>query len=107
MHDESLHKALAGIIRDAFFDARNANETMYKASDDAAARVLSVLTPSTLRLQYEVTKLLEQWEVDRRGYPTGTDWQATIADITVKHCIAELQAAVRRAEPVELKLEAI
>jgi hypothetical protein len=107
MHTGDLHTMLSGIIRDAFFNARNDGETMYKASDDAAAHVLAVLAPSTLRLQAEVTKLLEQWEIDRRGYPTGSDWQAVIADITVKNCIAELQAAVRRSEPTELKLEAI
>jgi hypothetical protein len=107
MHNESLHKALAGIIRDAFFDARNANETMYQASDVAASRVIATLTPSMLRLNYEVDQLLKQWEIDRRGYPTGTDWQAAIADITVKHCIAELQEAVRRAGGLNLTMESV
>lgn len=107
MHDQSLHEALAGIIRDAFFEARNRGETMYQASDVAAAHVLSVLTPSTLRMQTEVERLLEQWEADRRGYPTSTDWQARIADITVSACIRELQAAVERAKPKLPTLEAV
>jgi hypothetical protein len=101
-----LHEMLSGIIRDAFFDARNAGETMYRAGDDAAARVLAVLSPSMLRLHYEVDRLVERWEADRSAYPTD-DWRATVADATLKLCINELRNAIDRAKPLELKLEAV
>jgi len=100
-----MHETLAGIIRDAFFDARNGGETMYQASDNAAARVLAVLAPSTLRLQVEVEALIARWEQDRRTYPTDEDWRAAIADTTVKHCINELRNAVDRATPTTPVLE--
>jgi hypothetical protein len=95
--ENSLHEMLSAIIRDAFFDARNAGETMYRAGDDAAARVLAVLSPSTLRLRHEV---------DSSAYPTD-DWRATVADATLKLCINELRNAIDRAKPLELKLEAV
>jgi hypothetical protein len=101
-----LHETLSAIIRDAFFDARNAGETMYRAGDDAAARVLAVLSPSMLRLHYEVDRLVERWEADRSAYPTD-DWRATVADATLKLCINELRNAIDRAKPLELKLEAV
>jgi hypothetical protein len=101
-----LHDTLSAIIRDAFFDARNAGETMYQAGDDAAARVLAVLSPSVLRLRSEVDQLVERWEADRNGYPTD-DWRATVADTTLKLCINELRNAIDRAKPLELKLEAV
>jgi hypothetical protein len=101
-----LHETLSAVIRDAFFDARNAGETMYRAGDDAAARVLAILTPSTLRLQHEVDTLIERWEADRRGYPTD-DWGARIADSVLKLCINELRNAVDRTAPLVLKLEAV
>src|SRR4051812_15605503 len=101
MHTE-LHDALAGIIRDAFFDARNAGQTMYQASEDATARVMSVIEPSIARLQVEADKLLVQWEKDRRGLTT-SDWQDRVADVTLSVCINELRAAVLRATtPVEV-----
>jgi len=102
-----LQEILAGVIRDAFFAARDRGETMYQASETAAIHVVSVISPSALRLHSEVQQLLEQWETDRRGYPTGTDWQATIADVTVKACIRELQAALERSEPKMPTLETI
>lgn len=104
MHTE-LHDALAGIIRDAFFDARNAGQTMYQASENATAQVMSVIEPSIARLQVEVDKLLEQWENDRRVMPTDEDWRANIADSTLKLCIRELQNAVERAAPKMPELE--
>ncbi len=104
--ENSLHEMLSAIIRDAFFDARNAGETMYRAGDDAAARVLAVLSPSTLRLRHEVDRLVERWEADRSAYPTD-DWRATVADATLKLCINELRNAIDRAKPLELKLEAV
>jgi chemotaxis regulatin CheY-phosphate phosphatase CheZ len=100
-----LHETLSGVIRDAFFEARDRGETMYQASDDAAARVLSVVEPSVLRLQVEVDKLLERWESDRREYPTDEDWRAPVADAAVKLCIRELQNAVERARPKMPTLE--
>jgi len=103
----ALQEILAGVIRDAFFEARNRGETMYQASDIAAIHVVAVIEPSRLRLRAEVEKLLEQWEQDRKGYPSSSDWRAEVADITVKHCIAELRAALERAEPLKLTLERI
>jgi len=103
--EDFLHQTLSGIIRDAFFDARNAGETMYQASDVAAARVLSVLLPSALRLETEVSNLLVQWEKDRATYPTGADWQAKIADTVLSLCITELRHAIERAKPLHLELE--
>jgi hypothetical protein len=104
MHTENLHEILAGVIRDAFFAARDKGETMYQASDVAAAHVLSILEPSMLRLQVEVDKLLEQWEQERRTLPSG-DWQTGVADSLLKRCIQELSLATRTAQPVELTLE--
>ena len=91
--DHWLHETLSGIIRDAFFDARNAGETMYQGSDDAAARVLAVLLPSVARLRVEVEKLLAQWEADDGRHGPGQRW------------IQELRTAVERAGPIELRLE--
>jgi hypothetical protein len=105
MSHDMLKDVLAGVIRNAFFDARNAGETMYQASDVAAAHVLSIVEPSALRMQAEVTRLLEQWEQDRQTIPTNGDWRASVADTTLKLCINELRAAVERATPTELKLE--
>jgi len=102
-----LHEALSGVIRDAFFDARNMGETMYKASDDAAARVLAILMPSALRLQTEIDQLLKQWQKDQATYPSGADWQARVAETVLSMCITELQHAIERARPKELKLEAV
>jgi len=102
-----LHEALSGVIRDAFFDARNAGETMYQASEDASARVLAVLMPSALRLQAEMDQLLKQWQKDQETYPTGADWQARVADTVLSMCITELQHAMQRAMPKELKLEVV
>jgi hypothetical protein len=105
--EDLLHETLSGIIRDAFFDARNAGETMYQASEVAAARVLSVLLPSSMRLQSEVDRLLAQWEKDRATYPTNVDWQANIAEKVLSLCITELRAAVEHAKPLTLELESI
>ena len=69
---------------------------MQPASDVAAARVLAVLAPSTLRLRMEVEKLVKQWDADRASYPSSADWRAPIADATVKLCTRELQAALER-----------
>jgi hypothetical protein len=102
-----LQEILAGVIRDAFFAARDRGETMYQASDTAAIHVLSVIEPSRLRLRLEVEKLLEQWDADRRGYPSSSDWRAPIADAAVKLCGQELRAALERAEPIVLTLETI
>jgi len=99
-----LHETLSAIIRDAFFDARNAGESMYQAGDDAAARVLSVLMPSTLRLQAEVDQLLTQWETERRTRPSD-DWQYRVADTVLSQCLRELGEAVRRATPTMPRLE--
>jgi hypothetical protein len=104
VHTGMLKDVLAGVIRNAFFDARNAGETMYQASDVAAAHVIAIVEPSALRLQAEVTRLLERWEMDRSTIPTG-DWQAKIADTTLTLCINELRLAVERATPTELTLE--
>jgi hypothetical protein len=105
--EDFLHETLAGVIRNAFFDARNAGETMYKASEDAAARVLSVLLPSSMRLQAEVDKLLAQWEKDRNTYPTNDDWQARVADAVLSLCITELRTAIEHAKPLKLELESV
>jgi hypothetical protein len=104
MHTDALPQTLAGVIRDAFFDARNKGETMYQASDVAAAHVLAVLSPSMLRLQHEMDQLLLKWEEDRKTIPSG-DWQAGVADAVLKLCIQELRTAVKQATtPVELRL---
>jgi hypothetical protein len=102
-----LHETLAGIIRDAFFDARNAGETMYQASDVAAARVLSVLMPSALRLQTEIEQLVTQWEQDQATYPDGGDWQSRVSETVLGACITELRRAIERAKPVQLELEPV
>jgi hypothetical protein len=99
-----LHETLSGIIRDAFFDARNAGQTMYHAGDDAAARVLSVLLPSALRLQSEVDSLITRWEAERQGTPTD-DWQHRVADSVLSSCLRELRTAVARATPTMPSLE--
>ena len=103
MHDDTLHSTLAGIIRDAFFDARNAGETMYQASDVAAANVIALLSPSMLRLHSEMESLLVKWEADRRTIPSD-DWQAKLADTMLKLCIQELRNAMKAAEPTDLRL---
>jgi hypothetical protein len=54
------------------------------------------------RLQAEIDKLLEQWENDRRGFPSDMDWRAEIAESTLKLCIRELQAAVERSRRSDL-----
>jgi hypothetical protein len=105
--EDFLHETLAGVIRNAFFDARNAGETMYKASEDAAARVLSVLLPSSMRLQSEVDRLLAQWEKDRATYPTNADWQARVAEAVLSLCITELRTAAEHAKPMKLELESV
>jgi hypothetical protein len=105
--EDFLHETLAGVIRNAFFDARNAGETMYKASEDAAARVLSVLLPSSMRLHTEVDTLLRRWEADRDSYPSSTDWQARIYDAVLTSCISELRTAVEHSKPMKLELEQV
>ena len=102
-----LQEILAGVIRDAFFAARDRGETMYQASDTAAIHVLTVIEPSRLRLRMEVEQLLEKWDQDRAGYPTCSDWRAPIADATLKLCSQELRATLQRAEPIVLALETI
>lgn len=104
--DQFLHETLSAVIRDAFFEARNVRQTMYQAGDDAAARVLSVLMPSVLRLQAEVGQLLDRWEAERRGALTD-DWQAAVADATLKLCIDELRVAVEHATPKMPTLETV
>src|SRR4051812_10521183 len=98
---------LSAVIRKAFFDARNAGGTMYKASDDAAAQVLSVLMPSALRLQTEVATLLAQWEKDQSSYSSTDDWQSRVSDSVFSMCITELRHAIERATPKKLELEPI
>jgi hypothetical protein len=104
MHDNDLHATLAGVIRDAFFDARNAGETMYQASDVAATNVISLLAPTLLRLQHEMDTLVAKWEQDRKTYPSD-DWQARLADTLLKLCIQELRAAMYAANPTERPME--
>lgn len=101
-----LHETLSAVIRDAFFDARNAGQTMYQAGDQAAARVLAVLQPSMLRLKVEVDTLVGRWESDRASDPTN-DWQAGIADNVLRICINELRNAIERAAPTMPTLEAV
>jgi len=105
--EEHLYRLLAGIIRDAFFEARDAGKTMYQASDDASARVLSVLMPSALRLHHEMSTLLGRWELDQRDDPGSADWQARIADLVLSKCIDDLRQGIERAMPKEPKLEAV
>jgi hypothetical protein len=105
--EDFLHETLSKVIRNAFFDARNAGETMYKASEDAAAQVLSVLAPSTLRLQTEIDQLVAQWERDQATYPDGGDWQSRISETVLSACITELRHAIARATPVQLELEPV
>jgi len=102
-----LQEILAGVIRDAFFAARDRGETMYQASETAAIHVLTVVEPSRLRLRMEVEQLLEQWDRDRASYPASSDWRAPVADAAVKLCSQELRAALQRAEPIVLALETI
>jgi hypothetical protein len=105
--EDFLYETLTKVIRNAFFDARNAGETMYKASEDAAAQVLSVLAPSTLRLQTEIEQLVTQWEQDRATYPDGGDWQSRVSEVVLGACIDELRRAIARAKPGQLELEPV
>jgi hypothetical protein len=105
--EDLLYETLSRVIRNAFFDARNAGETMYKASEDAAAQVLSVMMPSALRLQVEMDRLVTQWEKDRATYPDSGDWQSRVSEVVLGACIDELRRAIARAKPMQLELEPV
>lgn len=95
--DETPASLLAGIVRNAVMDARNAGETIYTASEEAAQRILATFPvlrdPDDSALRASLERLLEKWHADRAEYPEqsfGAPWAAT----AVKLCENELRHAL-------------